>query len=166
MEIPDYLITPIQRLPRYMLLLNEMTKVTPTDHPDFISLHTALDNIKEVTDYVNASLKNNAKLQEFNDLIEKGHLKLLTQERPDRKFVSMESLTVRMKDAKTKKWGEPEKIVFFLFDDILVCSLELNKKAKDYYVLLKETWIDDQASLPSKGQLFIIVDILQWKMEP
>jgi hypothetical protein len=151
MDISDYLITPIQRLPRYMLLLTEMTKVTPTEHPDFVNLHTALDNIREVTDYVNASLKNNDKLKEFTELIEQGNLRLLVQERPERKFISMESLTIlKVKDPKNKKWGEPEKMVFFLFDDILVCSAELNKKAKDYYMSLKELWVDDQGLLPGR----------------
>ena len=33
--LDSYLITPIQRIPRYVMLLQEMLKVTPTHHPDF-----------------------------------------------------------------------------------------------------------------------------------
>ena len=30
----DFLIMPVQRIPRYSLLLRELVKVTPPDHPD------------------------------------------------------------------------------------------------------------------------------------
>ena len=64
---------------------------------------------------------------------------------PDRKFVFMDSLTLyRHSTVKGKKWNDPVNTTFFLFDDILVCSSELSKKAeKEYSIPLRYTWIDE-----------------------
>jgi FYVE/RhoGEF/PH domain-containing protein 3 len=42
-----FLVTPVQRIPRYKLLLEDLYKHTPTDHPDYKSLNEA---IKLITD--------------------------------------------------------------------------------------------------------------------
>jgi hypothetical protein len=33
--LADFLIMPVQRIPRYSLLLKELVKVTSADHPDY-----------------------------------------------------------------------------------------------------------------------------------
>jgi len=35
LDLEDYLIKPVQRLPKYVLLLKLLLKKTPTDHPDY-----------------------------------------------------------------------------------------------------------------------------------
>ena len=37
-EIRSFLITPIQRIPRYKLLLDDLKKHTPEKHPDYKDL--------------------------------------------------------------------------------------------------------------------------------
>jgi len=54
-DLTSFLITPVQRLPRYVLLLKEMVKCTPEDHEDFETLQKALQGITKVADTVNAS---------------------------------------------------------------------------------------------------------------
>ena len=76
LDIPDYLITPIQRLPRYGLLITNILKSMNSDHPDYINLHKASDTIHEITNYVNQSMKSNDKLKEFLELVEKGNYKV------------------------------------------------------------------------------------------
>jgi hypothetical protein len=44
----SYLITPIQRIPRYEMLLSSAKKYTNKDHPDYDKLSKALDLVKEV----------------------------------------------------------------------------------------------------------------------
>jgi hypothetical protein len=41
LDLPSLLITPIQRIPRYNLLLRDLIKSTWEDHPDFESLTAA-----------------------------------------------------------------------------------------------------------------------------
>lgn len=40
-DLASYLITPVQRLPRYSLFMREMSKGTPINHPDYIFLKAA-----------------------------------------------------------------------------------------------------------------------------
>jgi hypothetical protein len=41
--LANFLIMPIQRIPRYSLLLNELIKNTPPDHPDLLDLKSSLN---------------------------------------------------------------------------------------------------------------------------
>ena len=47
--LESLLIQPIQRLPRYILLLQELCKHTWKQHPDWETLFQALDKMKDVT---------------------------------------------------------------------------------------------------------------------
>jgi RhoGEF domain len=47
-----YLIMPIQRIPRYILLLEDLLKHSRTDHPDYAPLGQAVQKISEIADYV------------------------------------------------------------------------------------------------------------------
>lgn len=48
------LIMPVQRIPRYNLLLQELLKETPDSHPDFANLTDALDSMRKVAEHVRA----------------------------------------------------------------------------------------------------------------
>eukprot|EP00727_Mastigamoeba_balamuthi_P002200 m51a1_g11978 putative domain containing protein (1077) ;mRNA; r:848997-852887 len=53
MDLQSYLIMPIQRVPRYKLLLEELIRFTDPTHVDFESLGKALDRIKDVAETIN-----------------------------------------------------------------------------------------------------------------
>eukprot|EP00026_Physarum_polycephalum_P001960 Phypoly_transcript_01964.p1 GENE.Phypoly_transcript_01964~~Phypoly_transcript_01964.p1 ORF type:complete len:979 (+),score=142.50 Phypoly_transcript_01964:32-2968(+) len=53
LDLSDLLLMPVQRLPRYVLLLESLIKKTPEDHADFQLLRNALALIKKVADQVN-----------------------------------------------------------------------------------------------------------------
>ena len=46
-NLPAFLICPVQRLPRYLLILRDLQKCTPEDHPDYPNLKEALSLITE-----------------------------------------------------------------------------------------------------------------------
>jgi hypothetical protein len=48
-DLGSFLITPIQRIPRYSLLLKEIIKITPSMHPDIAALNKSLDLIQGKT---------------------------------------------------------------------------------------------------------------------
>ncbi len=43
LDLEDYLIKPVQRLPKYVLLLKLLLKKTVTDHPDYHNIKTVLE---------------------------------------------------------------------------------------------------------------------------
>ena len=47
-DLMSYLITPVQRIPRYLLFMREICKITPTSHPDHILAQLALEKIEEL----------------------------------------------------------------------------------------------------------------------
>lgn len=50
------LLTPIQRVPRYRLLLADLRKATPADHPDAASLDSAYATTDAVAGFINKAL--------------------------------------------------------------------------------------------------------------
>ncbi len=42
LSINDFLIKPVQRLPKYVILLKDLLKHTPKDHPDYNNITKAL----------------------------------------------------------------------------------------------------------------------------
>lgn len=59
-KLLSFLIKPVQRIPRYNMLLNELRKHTPTDDPDYETLTTALGRIRAVADHVNQRLREDS----------------------------------------------------------------------------------------------------------
>eukprot|EP01105_Mastigella_eilhardi_P018752 TRINITY_DN4371_c0_g1_i2.p1 TRINITY_DN4371_c0_g1~~TRINITY_DN4371_c0_g1_i2.p1 ORF type:complete len:616 (-),score=169.15 TRINITY_DN4371_c0_g1_i2:1106-2953(-) len=58
-----FLIMPVQRIPRYSLLLKELVKYTDSDHPDFANLNKAVEVIRGTASEINES-KRKAEAQQ------------------------------------------------------------------------------------------------------
>ncbi|XP_064403635.1 rho guanine nucleotide exchange factor 38-like isoform X2 [Halichondria panicea] len=58
LSLASYLLTPIQRLPRYELLLKELLRQTPMDHPDNFYVSDAIDLIHHELLRLNQSIKS------------------------------------------------------------------------------------------------------------
>ena len=59
LQLPSLLIMPIQRIPRYKLLLEDIVKHTPSWHPDLNLCKAALGEIKNVATYTNEFVREN-----------------------------------------------------------------------------------------------------------
>jgi hypothetical protein len=53
LSLEDYMIYPVQRLPRYEMLLAGLKKYTTEDNVDYKNLCIALENIKDLNDTIN-----------------------------------------------------------------------------------------------------------------
>src|SRR5690606_30765178 len=56
-DLMSYLIMPVQRIPRYILLLNSLISHTDDEHPDKENLIKAIVICKNVADHINEALK-------------------------------------------------------------------------------------------------------------
>ena len=54
-DLLSYMITPVQRLPRYCLFLRDLLKVTPVSHPDLEHLQEAFHELEKVTKDIDVS---------------------------------------------------------------------------------------------------------------
>lgn len=59
------MITPVQRLPRYLLLLEDMLRHTYRSHPDYDNLEAAVPKMREITEYINNEKKFAENMQKF-----------------------------------------------------------------------------------------------------
>ncbi|EFA80491.1 pleckstrin domain-containing protein [Heterostelium album PN500] len=58
MDIQSLLIMPVQRIPRYELLLREILSHTPQDHTEYKNIKTAHESMKGINQYINDRKKN------------------------------------------------------------------------------------------------------------
>ena len=124
------LILPIQRIPRYQLLLKELIKRTEQYdeyHCDLYDLRNAFDQITEVTQCINDRMKENDRRQKVGlietrfdrTLIDKIGENLVT---PARTFVAESSDDPNDEDyiIKHDKHGKQTHVVIFVFNDCMI----------------------------------------------
>jgi len=116
LEIGAILITPVQRLPRYVMLLQDLVKNTPLHHPDASETKQALETMSEVTEFVNAEKRiaeNMYEIMEIQNMLPSSADLLVTRDRA----------LVKKGIIRDHKKGE---IHFFLFTDIILFT-QINK---------------------------------------
>ncbi|XP_076358964.1 uncharacterized protein LOC143251577 [Tachypleus tridentatus] len=113
------LIMPVQRIPRYELLIKELLKHTPVDHPDHQPLVLAQKEVHELAVQINRMEREafqheqmQQKIREIEHLIE-GVMDLV---QPDRTFIRYDLVTISGA-LNTKK----ERCIF-LFSDLLIIT--------------------------------------------
>ena len=116
-----YLIMPIQRIPRYVMLLSDLLKHTDPSHPDYKQLEQAVTKVEGVARYINEKKRedeNMKRLLVINKSIEGTFEDPLVQ--PHRKFVregalELVKVLVRVPTQGTPIVKEPEKKTFSFF---------------------------------------------------
>ena len=112
LTIESFLIMPVQRVPRYVMLLMDLLKNTWDSHPDFNNLQVSLQKMKATGDFINESKRsaeNKSKLYEvYNSFI-----------KPPDRFIQPFRLFIRQGDVK---WYKNYIASLFLFSDVLIIS--------------------------------------------
>lgn len=121
--LQSYLIKPIQRVCKYPLLLRELIKYTPEDHPDFQPLQNAFEKINEVVANINEGQRQAEGLQRIIDL-----QKLIdgvdTLVAPNRNLQKEGDLNFY----KSSKSKHPEKRHVFFFSDLILLTVRKGEK--------------------------------------
>lgn len=119
-----YLITPVQRLPRYELMLKDLLRHTWLEHPDKQNLQLALDSIRaEIVD-LNESKKQDSTRKKLAELQNKY--------REPSELDSLFGGGHFLCEASAKSYdesGKLSKVFMVLFEDQLLIS----KRSKDLY---------------------------------
>ncbi|XP_048589750.1 uncharacterized protein LOC5516516 isoform X2 [Nematostella vectensis] len=124
LTLQDLMIMPVQRIPRYVLILKDMIKHTPTDHPDHGSLQLAMGEIKTLANRMNMREKEvNKAEKDAEDLraIEASIEGISDLVIPGRYF-KRKDLAAEVRGSITKKDRS-----LFLFNDLLVCAIVKRK---------------------------------------
>ena len=112
-SIQSLLITPIQRLPRYKLLLEQLIKHAPKGHSQLSKLKKALEKVRESASRVNESMtdrQNRIRIFDIQNQFSPPQLLM----KPHRRFIKEGVL------GKLNRRRKVQKYSFFLFSDIVV----------------------------------------------
>ncbi|EDR23406.1 spermatogenesis-associated protein, putative [Entamoeba dispar SAW760] len=117
-KISAFLITPVQRLPRYKLLLADLLKYTPACHPDHENVKQALKLITEVTITVN----NNTKKREMFEKMKEYQMSITNLPEDFKINNGSRELLAEGKALEIKK-KNAKPMALILFNDLLmVCE--------------------------------------------
>ncbi|KAM9172757.1 rho guanine nucleotide exchange factor 17 isoform 2-T2 [Pangshura tecta] len=117
--LSDLMIKPVQRIPRYELLVKDLLKHTPVDHPDHPFLIDAQRNIKQVAEKINKGMKSAEEVERNARIVQEieSHIEGMEDlQAPLRRFLRQEMVV------EVKAVGGKKDRSLFLFTDLLVCT--------------------------------------------
>jgi len=111
-----FLIKPVQRICKYPLLIKELIKVTPEDHPDYKDLLHAQNQIEKVVSYINEGKRLTEVLQKVVSIQNNvDGIDLIT---PTRRFIREGNISLRKRKGE---WRAVERQLF-LFNDMILLA--------------------------------------------
>ncbi len=127
LSLPSLLIMPVQRIPRYELLLRDLLKYTEDDHPDKPALEDAMAKIVVLAKQVNESKERQERMHAVWMIQKRFAAKPAFEPfvQPHRRFLREDVLT---KKPSSGKAGRDRERTFFLFNDIIVYAAQAGKK--------------------------------------
>eukprot|EP00002_Diphylleia_rotans_P025343 TRINITY_DN5004_c0_g1_i7.p1 TRINITY_DN5004_c0_g1~~TRINITY_DN5004_c0_g1_i7.p1 ORF type:complete len:485 (-),score=68.95 TRINITY_DN5004_c0_g1_i7:345-1799(-) len=116
MDLPSYLIMPVQRVPRYELLLREMLKFTPKTHPDHALVEKALEQVKKVASAIN---EKNREAESLNKMLD------IQQSHPNIEILAAHRRYVRHGEfeqaSRSSQLWRSTRILYLCNDSIIIC---------------------------------------------
>jgi hypothetical protein len=130
--LPFFLIMPVQRIPRYMLLLKELLSRTAESHPDYQNLTKALQMIETIAEHVNKSVKEAERLRLLENLLKKNFMGLQELMEPHRHLLLECELRTNVKSRD----GKHDCDYILVFNDCFAFLAEA-KNTKQVELVLK-----------------------------
>ncbi|XP_007423229.1 phosphatidylinositol 3,4,5-trisphosphate-dependent Rac exchanger 2 protein [Python bivittatus] len=123
--LEGYLVTPIQRICKYPLLLKELLKRTPKKHSDYSALMEALQTMKAVCSSINEAKRQMEKLEILEEW--QSHIEGWEGSNITDTCTEMLMCGVLLKISA----GNIQERVFFLFDNLLVYCKRKHRRLKN-----------------------------------
>jgi FYVE/RhoGEF/PH domain-containing protein 5/6 len=164
-NVESLIILPIQRIPRYVLLLTDLLQHTDKHHPDYSSLEKCTEAMKEVAVDINTAITKAEARAKCLNIQSLWDTKFNTKQLPISSLV--EAHRVFIKDGHLTKQCRNERKIrrFFLFNDLLIyahISGPERRLVVDRTFFLETTSIQDGSldpSLPGNELAFQIIGV-------
>ncbi|KAH3764347.1 Guanine exchange factor for Rac 30 [Pelomyxa schiedti] len=139
LDIFAFLILPVQRIPRYVMLLQVLVKNSDPSRPDFKKLQEALDRMKTVATGINEKkreVESRFKVQQIEKMLQGKFIdpnpahaqKSLTQ--PTRRWVHQGNVLIRGENSGDKA-AAPRLLI--LFNDLLMATKVMSKSSVNLF---------------------------------
>ncbi|XP_015790533.1 rho guanine nucleotide exchange factor 10-like [Tetranychus urticae] len=136
------MVKPVQRFPQFILLLDDLLKHTPADHPDRMSLQLALTQLESLADRLNERKRDSERHFAVKQLL-KDYLSNSTTTSSNRYLLRMDSVYVLDLDASTGLVLKTKCRKLYLLNDMLVCVSVPSNRLKFQASLQDVDVIDD-----------------------
>jgi len=110
-DITAFLIMPVQRVPRYYLLLQDLVKHTWLDHPDYEPLKKAAEKMKDIAAYLNEKKREGENFIKFTEIQSTLIGKVPQLFTPSRRYI---------RQAHFVNVQKKTEIVIYLFNDCII----------------------------------------------
>ena len=144
-HLQSFLIMPVQRIPRYQLLLKELQKSTPEDHPDYPFISKALECILVVAKECDSAMNGDKETS----------LKVSIQNSFGSSFQLMKASRKLLKygPAKWTHMREETPVMVFLFSDLLILSNQFDNELNLHVITKYELCAHFRPFSPSHAEL-------------
>ncbi|KAJ3361347.1 hypothetical protein GGF32_007393 [Allomyces javanicus] len=139
LDIQSFLILPIQRIPRYILLLEQLVHYTSDSHPDYDGLTKCIVELRKTADHINAELHKYESRKKVLDLQNQIIGRTTPLLAPARRFL-------HMGDVQTPMLMAHDDRTVMLFTDLILVT----KRVKDGQYELKSEF--DLANMYVKAE--------------
>lgn len=129
LELNDFIIMPIQRLPRYILLLSALQKYTDNSEEQEKLSKTVL-GLKNVTNEVNENKRLDESSQRIRHIETRMRGKMSVLLHKEGRLLLKEGV---LNQVPYKKNQEETRFYVFLFTDIFLCSKQVKKRKSHVY---------------------------------
>ncbi|KAI9179884.1 hypothetical protein H9P43_005216 [Blastocladiella emersonii ATCC 22665] len=155
LDITSYMILPIQRIPRYIMLLEQLVHYTQEDHPDFADLGRCVAEVKKMADHINEELRKfeaQKKVLDIAAALQGRPASATALVSPARRFIAQADLQTPMLMALDRR-------TVFLFSDLLVVAKRVKDNAFEYKDEF-DLWtsyvkkVDDQTRDPNAPRIY------------
>ncbi|XP_053208339.1 rho guanine nucleotide exchange factor 10-like [Panonychus citri] len=136
------MVKPVQRFPQFILLLDDLLKHTPSDHPDRMSLQLALTQLESLADRLNERKRDSERHFAVKQLL-KDYLSNSTTTSSNRYLLRMDSVYVLDLDSSTGLVLKTKCRKLYLLNDMLVCVSVPSNRLKFQASLQDVDVIDD-----------------------
>ncbi|KAH0789971.1 Kelch motif family protein [Histomonas meleagridis] len=145
----NYYVTPVQRYPRYTILMREVDKATPLFHPDKPYLAAAMVAVEKVNNEINFSAKRMKQL-ELMDNLQSSFGGSITINQPGREVLSIEKVRI------IKPKSSSGKII--LFNDIIIVASINSRKQLQLLINIKNDKFRFSNNRPTPESFMIIYE--------
>eukprot|EP01091_Cochliopodium_minus_P019393 TRINITY_DN8139_c0_g1_i1.p1 TRINITY_DN8139_c0_g1~~TRINITY_DN8139_c0_g1_i1.p1 ORF type:complete len:276 (-),score=60.95 TRINITY_DN8139_c0_g1_i1:15-842(-) len=126
-NLNSFLIMPVQRLPRYQLLIQQLLEHTPTTHIDFSDLNQALEKIKQIAYEINFLKRKDSSVKTISELESKFVNLPFKIAFPSRVYIWKGLLSTGFKTN-----GNVKPALYILFNNLLVMAKKKSKTKLEY----------------------------------
>ncbi|CAD8152399.1 unnamed protein product [Paramecium pentaurelia] len=145
-DIESYLIKPVQRIPKYNLLLEDIIKHTEKTHPDYKNLCECLELFKKINDDNNKNMDQFLSSKLFD--MEKWFGNKLNQKLVDSKRKYITELLTSILDQNNKVIN----VTAFVLSDLII----IGERQDNQYQYIQSVFLDERSGCLDDNQLHLL----------